>query len=44
MAKRSRLVFSHQHLNIEQGDGQRRDKEAVIQAYFPMGNRNSRRR
>ena len=32
MARRSRLVFSHQHLDIEQVDGRRRDTEAAIQA------------
>ena len=44
MARRSRLVFSHQHLDIEQVDGRRRDTEAAIHAYFALDNAKSAQR
>ena len=44
MARRSRVRFSHEHLDIEQIDGHRRDTEAAIESYFATGNRSSTRR
>lgn len=44
MVRRGRLVFSHQHLNIEQVDRRRRDTEAAVQAYFALDNPKSAQR
>ena len=44
MARRSRVRFSHEHLDIEQIDGHRRDTEAAIESYFTTGNRSSAQR
>ena len=41
MARRDRVRFSHEHLDIEQIDGHRRDTEAAIDAYFTIGNPSS---
>ena len=44
MARRSRVGFSHEHLDIEQIDWHRRDTEAAIDAYFTIGNPSSAQR
>ena len=38
------VVLSHEHLDIEEIDGRRRDTEAAIEAYFAFGNPSSARR
>ena len=44
MARRDRVRFSHEHLDIEQIDGHRRDTEAAIESYFTRGNPSSAQR
>ena len=44
MARRDRVRFSHERLDIEQIDGHRRDTEAAIESYFTTGNPNSTQR
>ena len=40
----SRVVLSHEHLDIEQIDRRRQDTEAAIEAYFSIGNPSSAQR
>ena len=40
----SNVVLSHEHLDIEEIDGRRRDVEAAIEAYFALGNPSSAQR